>query len=445
MTVASKLRNAFLLVIILLTAVWLASLPADAWRLSFWSLRNSLIYYTGILSIGFMSIAVILAARPIQIESLLGGLDKFYRLHKWLGIAAAFLAIAHWLLEKAPRWLVQFGWLAPRQRSPRPAAAATGFDFFRDLHGLAAHIGEWGFYLVLVLVALALWKRFPYRYFFMAHRLLAAVYLLLVFHSVVLMGPTYWSAPIGPLLGILMASGSVAAAISLFRRIGQSRKAVGRIEALTHHQQNAVLDVVIRLDTAWPGHGAGQFAFVDFGGDEGAHPFSITSAWRRDGRLSFHIKGLGDYTRRLPEQLFVGQMVTVEGPYGRFDFKGTRQRQIWIGGGMGISPFLAGLQAHADRRPQDHVDLIYTTKAPAEAYIARVRGLAAQAGIRFHLLVEQTDGRLTMERLEAMIPEWKEADIWFSGPAKFGEVLRDSMIAKGFDAEHFHQEMFNMR
>ena len=38
----------------------------------------------------------------------------------------------------------------------------------------------------VVLIALALIKRFPYRYFFTTHRWLAVVYLALVVHSVVL-------------------------------------------------------------------------------------------------------------------------------------------------------------------------------------------------------------------------------------------------------------------
>jgi predicted ferric reductase len=61
------------------------------------------------------SIAVMLAARPVQIERLLGSLDKFYRLHKWLGLAAAIVAVGHWLLETGPRWMVGQGWLTTRK------------------------------------------------------------------------------------------------------------------------------------------------------------------------------------------------------------------------------------------------------------------------------------------------------------------------------------------
>jgi hypothetical protein len=42
------------------------------------------------------------------VERCVGGLDKHYRLHKWLGIAAALFALAHWLSKKY-KWLIELG------------------------------------------------------------------------------------------------------------------------------------------------------------------------------------------------------------------------------------------------------------------------------------------------------------------------------------------------
>jgi predicted ferric reductase len=47
--------------------------------------------------------------------------------------------------------------------------------------------------------------------------------------------------------------------------------------------------------------------------------------------------------------------VTVEGPYDRFDFEDGKRRQIWVGAGIGITPFivrmkqLAGAPSRTDR------------------------------------------------------------------------------------------------
>lgn len=266
----ARLKYTFVGTFVFLTAMWLLSLSPGAFA-DFWSTRSTLIYYTGILAIGFMSAGVMLAARPVQVEGALGGLDKFYRLHKWLGIAAALLAVVHWLLEIVPRWMVRQGWLERPERGggQGQGQGAKGFQPFPDLREIAADLGEWSLYLLLVLVALALWKRFPYRYFFKTHRLMAAVYLVLVFHAIILMNRAYWTAPLGPVMALLLAGGSVAALTSLFRRIGHSRRAVGRVEEVRRYGNNAGLEVAVRLDTAWPGHDAGQFAFVTFDDSEG--------------------------------------------------------------------------------------------------------------------------------------------------------------------------------
>lgn len=441
----TRLKVLFAGSVVVLTLLWLLSLPPGAFTGGFWPARGALVNYAGILAIAFMALALILAARPVQIEGALTGLDKFYRLHRWFGVAAAAAAILHWLFEVAPRWLVRAGILERPQRRAPPPEAAAGFDPFRDLREVAAGIGEIGIWLLLILVILALWKRVPYRHFLKIHKVLAPLYLALVFHGVILMDRAYWTGPVGPILAIVLASGSVAAVASLFGRIGKSHRAVGEIESLEYYPENEVLDVGVRLSTAWPGHHAGQFAFVDFGGVEGAHPFTISSAWRRDGRLSFTIKGLGDYTRALPGQLFVGQAVTVEGPYGRFDFQGEGRRQIWIAGGIGITPFIAGLQALADEGRRAPVDLFYSTRAPSAPFIENIRRLAEEAGVGFHLTIEQRDGFLTLDRIEERVPDWMEADVWFCGPIGFSRAIYAAMAARGFPESRFHQELFQMR
>ena len=58
------------------------------------------------------------------------------------------------------------------------------------------------------------------------------VYLVLVLHAVVLMNFTDWTTPLGVAMGALLLAGTVAAFVSLFRRIGIRRKAVGVVEKL---------------------------------------------------------------------------------------------------------------------------------------------------------------------------------------------------------------------
>ncbi len=441
-----KIQTTFALLLLVLTALWWqASLDALSSASSFFPWRTLLIQYSGILGLGVMTAAMILAVRPTSLESRLGGLDKMYRLHKWLGIAGLVLSVMHWLLAKAPKWLVKAGLLERPERGKPAVQTEAIFQFLQSQRHLAEEIGEWAFYAVVVLIALALIKRFPYRHFFKTHRILAVVYLVLVFHSTVLMSFSYWPTPLGITMGVLMLTGSVAALISLFRRIGINRKAVGEIEQIERLDGVNVNAITIQLKSRWPGHEAGQFAFVSFDAKEGPHPFTISSAWHDDGKLLFLIKELGDYTRTLASSLKPGDEVEVVGPYGRFNFEGAARRQIWIGGGIGITPFVARMKSLATHPDGRLVDLYHTTADVDDAALAKLAEDAGAAGVRLQVLIDARDGRLSGERLRNEIPDWKTADVWFCGPAAFGEALRRDLLENGLPAGRFHQELFAMR
>lgn len=418
---------------------WSALADIFAWR-------NVLSQLSGVLGIGVMSFAMLLAIRPPFFETRLGGLDKLYRLHKWLGIAGLSLAITHWLIANAPKWAVALGWLERRGRRQRASFPEGSLQqLFASQRGLAEGIGEWAFYAAVLLMVLALLKRFPYRRFVQTHRWLALAYLALVFHSVILIKFDYWATPLGLVMAALIAAGSVGAVLVLLRRHVGGHRVAGQVAAIERHPALKSLSVEVALNGGWPGHRPGQFAFVTFDGKEGAHPFTIASRWAGDGRLHFVIKALGDYTAALPGKLKVGAPVIVEGPYGRFDFAGTRRRQIWVAGGIGITPFIARLQELAQRPDGRHVDLFHATADHDPAQDERLARAADAAGVGLHVLWDKRDGRLDFARLKEMVPAWREADVWFCGPAGFGRQLRTAMVAAGLPGEHFHQELFEMR
>ncbi len=242
-----------------------------------------------------------------------------------------------------------------------------------------------------------------------------------------------------------MAVGAVAAVIVLFRKVGEHRTVAGAVEQLERYDDLGVLSVGVRLDGRWPGHHAGQFAFVTFDPREGAHPFTITSAWHDDGRITFLIKALGDYTERLPRDLVVGNTVRIEGPYGQFTFQGHKRRQIWVGAGIGITPFVARMKTLASAPDGKQIDLFHTTAVLDPRAMAKMEADAAAAGVRLHVLHDPRDGRLDAQRLCAMAPEWREADVWFCGPPAFGHALKAALLAQGLPAADFHQELFEMR
>lgn len=428
----------------------LLALVAFAWGLDFlsappaagahvlWIARQEALYLSGLLSVAMMSLAMVLSTRPAWLEAPLGGMDRIYRTHKWSGILAVSFAALHWLVEMSSDILKAT--IGREGRVPKEKFVG----FLEVLRDLAEEMGEWAIYALLVMLVITLWKKFPYRTWSLLHRAMPVLYLMLAFHAALLAPSDYWAQPVGGLMAVLLALGVYGAVHSLLNRIGRSREARGEVIAVEHPAQD-VTTVHCRLDRGWKGHRPGQFAFVTFDDKEGAHPFTIASADQGDQTIRFQIKALGDYTAQLGRRLTAGQAVRVEGPYGRFDLTrlNRRARQIWVAGGIGVTPFLAwleSLQDHPETAPT--ADLHYCTRDQStDAFVPRLQALCdALPGIRLHIHGARQGGTLTAQ----LLGEAKNAEIWFCGPSGLADALRNGLRAMG-GRPRFHQEAFEMR
>ncbi len=406
-----------------------------------WIARQEAMYLSGLLSIGLMSLAMYLATRPVWLETPLGGMDRVYRTHKWAGILGGSFAILHWLAEMSGDLLKSTIGRAGRLPKIKPDG------LLGSLQHLAKDFGEWGFYILIALLAITLWKRFPYRPWRFLHRAMPVIYLMLAFHAVLWSPRDYWLQPVGWLLGLLIVAGVYGALRALLGNIGQSRRSTGEILTVTQPTAD-VLSVQCRLSSGWPGHQPGQFVLLTFDSAEGAHPFTIASADRGDGTLDFQIKALGDYTKKLAGRLRAGQAIRVEGPYGRFDIArlNHQAQQVWVAAGIGVTPFLAWL-AFLQKNPQDApaADLHYCTRdRETDPFVEKLQTLSASLpSIRLHLYGDRQSERLDGAKLLPAGKTSQPTEIWFCGPNALAAALRKGLPATG--AMRFHQEAFEMR
>jgi predicted ferric reductase len=250
------------------------------------------------------------------------------------------------------------------------------------------------------------------------------------------------------LMGLLGAAGIYGALYSLVGRIGRARRASGTVTAIEQAAPD-VLTVSCQLDNKWRGHRPGQFAFITFDEKEGAHPFTIASADRDDRSISFQIKALGDYTRTLGKRLEVGHAVNVEGPYGRFDMarQDSNAQQIWIAGGIGVTPFLAWLDALQQTSSPVSADLHYCTRDRAnDPFVARLEAsCAALPGIHLHIHGAQQGETLSAADVAAGQAGSRRSEIWFCGPQGLAEKLKQELGRIWQGRFSFHQEAFEMR
>lgn len=410
---------------------------------SLWTIRQEGLYLTGLLSIAMMSLAMVLATRPVWLERPLGGMDRAYRIHKWAGILGIGLGAAHWLVEMSDDVLKAL--IGRAGRLPKEKYIGL-LEVLRDA---AEEMGEWAIYAALAMLALTLWKRFPYMVWRHMHRAMPVLYLMLAFHAALLAPQDYWTQPVGLLLAAMLAMGTAASLKSLTGSIGKDRQATGSIVSVAR-PANDITEVTCQLDAGWQGHRPGQFAFVTFDRIEGPHPFTIACADRGDRTVTFQIKALGDYTRSLADRLQCGQQITVEGPYGRFDLarRSKRARQIWIAGGIGVTPFLAWLESlQSDPANAPAVDLHYCTRdRDTDAFVGRLQTLCAKLpAVRLHVHGSKQGETLSAESIAGTSTGRERAEVWFCGPRGLADKLRNGLQSMWRGRLRFHQEAFEMR
>jgi len=240
--------------------------------------------------------------------------------------------------------------------------------------------------------------------------------------------------------------GSVAALMALFRMIGASRKVEGTVTSKRHFADVHTLLVEMEMDKGWKGHRPGQFVFVRARRMWGAHPFTIASAWNgKSNRISFIVKELGDATKDLASKLPIGAKLIVEGPYGRFNFDDGKARQIWVSGGIGITPFVARMEQLIEKPEAKPIDLFHSDPVQATEAHDMMRRDATRSGVNLHLMITPLHGRLTGEKIRKDVPDWKSASVWFCGPSRFAAALKLDLMKHGLKSEDFHHELFEMR
>lgn len=430
----------------LVTLAWgwgLASSGVSSAPVTAWVLREDALTLTGLWSFSLMSLAMVLATRPVWLEGLFGGMDRIYRVHKWAGILAIAFAALHWLVEMSDDVLK-----AVVGREGR-LSKDHGDGLVEAMRDLAEELGELAIYALLAMLVLTLWKRFPFKFWRYLHKVMPALYLMLAFHAAFLAPMDYWAQPVGALLALLIAAGTVASIQALAGRIGRGRRAEGVIESV-REPAPGITEIRCRLGASWRGHRAGQFAFVTFDRLEGAHPFTIASANRDDRIVTFEIKALGDYTHGLAQRVQVGERVTVEGPYGRFHPKSmtSRKPQLWIAGGIGVTPFLSWLEALQDAPGEaPHADLYYCVRnRDRDPFVARLEALCGKLpNIRLHVFSSDHGEQLTAQLLRERTKGIPRPAIWFCGPRGLMAKVRKELGAAGLRGSRIRHEAFDMR
>ena len=249
-------------------------------------------YFVASCSVICMALGLLLSARPRAVETSFGGLDRMYKLHKYLGIAAMALFIAHYATvpggpdeDVAATAAVS---VEDEALPAEPPGEEEEEELPIDLFGMIAMVG------FTLLIVITLNRKIPYHRWIATHRFMGVFFAVVGIHvSMVLYDGEdipFFSAP-GMFLALVLLAGLAG---GFYRRFLYPRKEKRRFTLAEVNSLERATELVLRPNDEMFSFEAGQFAFitVDADGFREAHPFTISSGAKEE-RLRFTIKVLG--------------------------------------------------------------------------------------------------------------------------------------------------------
>lgn len=376
--------------------------------------RSALIsQYIGAAALIAMAISHVIATRAAIVEPIFGPMDRAYVLHKWLGIGALAAVLLH----------------------DNIGAEIKALGKGTALSDFGESLGEQSLNGLMILIGLTLLTFIPYRFWYWTHRIMGVCFTLGALHFALVLKPFSNLDPLGLYVLAFCVIGVAAYIYCLLPRSWRR----GRAYTVRDVSTSGVATVITLTPDARPiGHRAGQFAFFTFEapGLAETHPFTISSARREDGTLRLSVANLGDYTNRLAQQLRPGMTAHVQGPYGHFTRPKGTQHQVWVAGGVGITPFLAWLEDTPRDGPP--IDLFYTFRGAENApHLSEVQNAAARLDrVTLHLHDTATKGRLSASDITTVMRDGT-ARVAFCGPSALREELQKSLAKRQLKFEEF--------
>jgi predicted ferric reductase len=402
----------------------------------FWRELSAALGYAGMAMVG---IQFALTARFRRATAPFG-VDVIYYFHRNISLMAAGIIIAHvailFAIDPRTRALLNVAAAPWRARAAMAAAAALAVLIAASLFRKRLGIGY------------EAWRRWHGALAVLAV-LCALIHIELVSHYIEAPAKrVLWTVYSACWLGLLVH-------VRLLRPWSQLRHPYV-VDSL-RPERGSAWTVTVRPD----GHDGfrfvpGQFAWLTawvspFAVEE--HPFSFSSSAEQAGRMSFTIKELGDFTRRVRD-LVPGQAVYLDGPYGAFSpDRHPAPGYVLIAGGVGITPMMSILRTFADRSDRRPIVLFYANKT-WEDVIFREEIDALQQRLPltvFHVLERPPEGWsgergfVTRELLDRRLPaERRDLEHFICGPDPMRVAVERALYGLGVPLGRVHAERFNL-
>lgn len=408
--------------IVLITSVTvLMQIPSETWLTS---AAVSLIL--GAAALACMASSCILASRWRGVEWLFGGLDRVYNAHKWIAIWALVFAIYHFVFKaKLDTW----------ELAPIVELSKYWTRLVRQLSLVALGL----------IILLALNRKIPYGDWRWLHKFSGPLFLIVILHWLSFKSPITLTSPAGIWLALLCSVGVIAALYKMLLYPFIAKAGEYKLVSISHGKAAVHLEFE-PIGSGFP-FKAGQFAFISLkeSGLREPHPFTIANAHSDTSNIHFVIRALGDYTKKLNEQAKVGMLADIYAPHGHFKRLPSAAHEIWIGAGVGISPFISWQQdttiGHFER-----ATLVYCFD-PSRAFptVEHMQEMTDHSGVKLVANPSGSDAMAQTIRKAASEVDPKSIQISFCGPKGLLNKVQELMKENGIPTKNIHYEFFDFR
>ncbi|MFA6422028.1 MAG: ferredoxin reductase family protein [Candidatus Buchananbacteria bacterium] len=430
----SQKSNSGLIIILILALLpillWLI-FPAPLPRFSSLTIGLSNIgQIFGLVGASLFAINLILSARFKSLEKIFNGLNGVYLQHDQLGQIALMLLLFHPLL------------LIPKYASGSFVNAAL---FLLPSANIAINLGIYSLALMIFLIILTLYLRPKYNIWKWTHKFLGLAFFLASIHIWLI--PSDISRNI-PLRTYMLGLSIIAILCFIYKSllgnifIKKFEYIVTEIKLLN----DSTVKITMKSNSKQLTFSAGQFIFVSFQSEisSESHPFTISSS-PDEKELIITAKNLGDYTKKLAN-LKIGTITKIEGPFGVFSYKNSgHKNQIWIAGGIGITPFLSMIKT-LQQNDNHNIDLYYCTRNESEIiYPDFLKNISSSLNNSLRIINHYSDsqGFINADIIKKMSVDLIDKDLFICAPPPMIRSLKKQFIAKGVNKKFIYSEEFN--
>jgi predicted ferric reductase len=385
-----------------------------------------------LVGVTLFTLNFVLSTRLKFLEEIFGGMDKVYLVHGIIGGIAFMFILAHPIFLVAnliPQHLVQAaGYFIP------------GGILSLDI-GLIAIVG------LITLIFVTFFTRIKYNKWKFTHEFMGGIFALVILHMLlvddsvaidnIFIGYNFF------VLIIALIGGS-AIIYSWIIRKKYKKYPIYKIENIKIN--NNIVELELEPETESIQYQPGQFIFLRFNNEilsKEPHPFSIASK-SNERKISVFIKESGDFTEKLTN-LKIGDQVSLEGPYGKFNFKNfDNKEQIWIAGGIGITPFLGMIEELKDML-EYNVAFIYIFR---ENYIITKKfaeELSKIKNLKFIPWNSEKRGSITIGKIIDEKIDLRDKEILICGPLGLKGSLIKELKELGIKKNKIHEEVFDLK